>query len=94
MSELCQKCGATLSPGLCGICEREELRAEVERLNAALVRAVEHGTDEESQKWAAIQERDEARALLERVRKMAEDAKDYGEDLSSRDVIAVLEGKL
>lgn len=42
MSTACQKCGVDLHPGLCGDCEREELKALVAALEMTLKEEQKH----------------------------------------------------
>lgn len=76
MGELCQKCGATLSPGLCSICEREELRAEIKRLQKLLKMAEDELIESDNHGRAQAKRADvleaENEQLKEELRKIQE----------------------
>lgn len=65
----CRDCRADTFGGndQCFMCESIDRGNEITKLKAELARAVAHGTDEESQKWAAIAERDALRAELAQI---------------------------
>lgn len=57
---ICTGCRADTFGGndQCFMCQSFDFSAEVVELKVQLARAVQHGTDEEAQKWAALAERD------------------------------------
>jgi len=66
---ICVDCRADTFGGSdkCFMCQSVDSANEVKQLKAELARAIAHGTDEESQKWAAITERDALKAELAQI---------------------------
>ncbi len=61
----------------CFMCRSFDLAAEGVELKVQLARAIQHGTDEEAQKWSAIAERD---AYARNLKQLSDDYENHKRD--------------